>query len=197
MVYKEFTKVVILQKIVRQNGASNDAFRELLLRLRNGETTREDWDLLLTRTPTNAINKSDFSEATHLYYDKMSVTSFNIEKLKSLGKPIARVNALHSNQAAAIATPEDAGGLDPVLFIAEEANGKKLDCAMEHQVQLCIFYTKMAIHHPAYLLLLLFTFLSTLDLLGTTHQKLFLYTQSHSNGIAITNTYQDSNFLFA
>ena len=86
--------------------SSNDVFRELLLRLRNGETTREDWNL---RTPTNAVNKTIFSKATHLYYDKMSVTSFNIDKLKSIGKPIARVNALHSHQAAAIATPEDAG----------------------------------------------------------------------------------------
>ena len=51
----------------------------------------------------------------------MSVTSFNIDKLKLVGKPIARVNALHSHQAAAIATPEDAGGLHPVLFIAEDA----------------------------------------------------------------------------
>ena len=122
-VYKQFTKVVILKQILRQNGSSDDVvrFRELLLRLRNGETTMEDWNLLLTRTPTNVSNKSSFTEATYLYYDKVSVTSFNIDRLKTIGQPIARVNALHSHRAAATAKSEDAGGLEPVLFIAEGA----------------------------------------------------------------------------
>ena len=43
------------------------------------------------------------------------------------------------NQAAAIATPEDAGGLDPVLFIAEQAKVMQFMArswtVMEHQVQ--------------------------------------------------------------
>ena len=96
----------------------------------------EDWNLLLTRTPINVSNKGSFIEATYLYYDKVSVTSFNIDRLKTIGQPIAQVNALHSHRAAATAKSEDAGGLEPVLFITEGAK-VMVTCNLWQEVGLC------------------------------------------------------------
>ena len=101
-IYKLFKTVVILTQIQRQNGTSPAvvAFRELLLRLRDGKTNEDDWKLLLQRSPHTATNTSDFSEAVHLFYDKSSVAQHNLAKLQSLGKPIARINAIHTHSAA-------------------------------------------------------------------------------------------------
>ena len=49
--YKQFQKVYKLDVIQRQSGDSEEQqnFREILLRLRNGETTIEDWKTLTLR----------------------------------------------------------------------------------------------------------------------------------------------------
>lgn len=45
----------------------------------------------------------------------------DFDKLQSLGEPIARITAIHSNTTAASASAEDAGGLYPVVFLATGA----------------------------------------------------------------------------
>ena len=119
-VYQMFDTVVMLDQVLRQSGMDPETqiFRELLLRLRDGSTTQEDWQMLLTRDPSTADNRGDFSDAVHLYYDKASVVKYNLDKLQSLGSPIARVNGIHSTCAAASANADDAGGLHAVIFIA-------------------------------------------------------------------------------
>ena len=74
-VYRLFTTVVILKEMVRQQGTTpaNILFRELLLRLRDGKSTKEDWETLLTRTPERADNATEFSNAVHLFYTKEEV----------------------------------------------------------------------------------------------------------------------------
>lgn len=54
---------------------------------------------------------SDFTDASRLYFVKLSVAKYNFEKLKNLGSSIARKSALHSGWNAKNATSEDAGGL--------------------------------------------------------------------------------------
>ena len=73
-------------------GRGDQAFRELLLRLRNGEINKSDWEQLLSRSPDRAHNYSDFEEAIHLFYDKKSVAEYNHSKLTQLGTPIAAIN---------------------------------------------------------------------------------------------------------
>ena len=41
-----------------------------------------------------------------------------MEKLQFLGVPIARINAIHSNNTAASTKAYDAGGLYPVIFLS-------------------------------------------------------------------------------
>ena len=59
-----------------------------------------------------------------------------MDKLKTIGKPIAGVKAIHSHAAAAAAKPEDAGGLESVLHIAEGAQ-VMLTCNLWREVGLC------------------------------------------------------------
>lgn len=122
-IYHVFNTVVVLEQVLRQRGTDPEtlAFRELLMRLRDGTTTQEDWRMLLQRTPQQASNCDEFADAVRLYYDKASVAQYNLDKLQSLGTPIARITAIHSNKAAATAKSDDAGGLYPMVFLAAGA----------------------------------------------------------------------------
>ena len=136
IIYKLFNTVVVLNQIQRQNGPSPAvvAFRELLMRLRDGKTTEDDWKQLLQRSPHTC--STSFTDAVHLFYDKNSVAQYNMDKLQSLHKPIARINAIHSHTAAASAKSDEAGGLEPVVFLAEGAK-VMLTCNLWQEVGLC------------------------------------------------------------
>ena len=60
--------------------------------------------MLLQHSPQSADNLEEFNDAIRLFYTKESVVIFNYEKLQTLGKPIARINAVHSRPAAAYKT---------------------------------------------------------------------------------------------
>ena len=111
-------------------------FRELLLRLRNGTVTYEDWQTVLLRDPSKVPNSSDFEDAVHLFYDKKSVAEHNMTRLKTLHQPIARINAIHSCASAAAAKSDDAGGLYPTVFLAVDAK-VMLTANLWQEVGLC------------------------------------------------------------
>ena len=69
-----FNTVVILDDIMRQAGRNPEAtaFRSLLMRMRDGKVTEEDWCLLLQHSPNNG-DMVEFSAAIILYFDKKSV----------------------------------------------------------------------------------------------------------------------------
>ena len=138
-VYRHFTTVVILQQIQRQCGTNpeDQAFRELLTRLRNGEVNKDDCELLLNHSPDQVHNYSPFKDAVHLFYDKKSVAEYNHSKLVQLATPVAAINAIHSgvNNAAAV-KPDDAGGLYPTVLMAEGAD-VMLTANIWQQVGLC------------------------------------------------------------
>ena len=121
-IYCLFQTVVMLSENIRQAGNNPEAeeFRAILLRLRDGQSTQDDWTTLCQRTPQHA-NMSDFTDAPRLYFDKLSVEKYNFEKLKNLGLQIARISAIHSGRNAKNAKSNDAGGLDAVIFLARGA----------------------------------------------------------------------------
>ena len=86
-----FNAVVILDDM-RQAGSNPEAiaFRSLLMRMRDGKVTEEDWHLLLQHSPNN-VYMVDFSAAIRLYFDKKSVAEYNYEKLKSTGQSVAKI----------------------------------------------------------------------------------------------------------
>ena len=103
LLYLTFQKAVELTHNFRAQGATPEqvAFRELLMRLRTGDSTENDWKLLLKRQPTAVQNISDFANATRLFFHNEQVAHYNFNKLTELQEPIARINACHSTSYAA------------------------------------------------------------------------------------------------
>ena len=126
-IYQLFTTVLMLNEVFRQQGSNpaSQQFREILLHLRDGKIIQSDWEKLLQRSPNAVPMQSVIFITLMMLFDffmiKKSVASYNYHKLQTLSTPIARIDAIHSNQAAAVAKSDDAGGLYPALFLAEGA----------------------------------------------------------------------------
>ena len=60
----------------------------MLLGLRKGESTVDDWKLLLTRQPSNITNLCEFEDATRLFYANEQVANYNHEQLTKLKQPV-------------------------------------------------------------------------------------------------------------
>ena len=93
-------------------------FRDILLHLK---TTVADWQYLMQPTPSQADDLSGFDSAVHLFPTVDSVVEHNITQLHSINRPIAAIKALHSGHNASKGTSEDAGGLDPIVYLAHAA----------------------------------------------------------------------------
>lgn len=65
-----FDKVVKLTANQRVQGSSTMqlAFKHLLMRLRTGDSTVQDWQLLLSRQPSLVENLDEFDNAIKLFY---------------------------------------------------------------------------------------------------------------------------------
>jgi hypothetical protein len=68
--YLMFESVIILDQIMRHVGEDPEAvaFRALLMRMRNGKVTEEDWRLLWKHSTTN-VSMDQFTDAIRLYFD--------------------------------------------------------------------------------------------------------------------------------
>ena len=121
--YHMFDKVVKLTVNQRVQGMTPEQvqFRDLLLRLRKGESTIDDWKLLLTRQPSNITNLCEFEDATRLFYSNEHVANYNHDQLTKLEHPIAHINARHSSAVAKRISSDDMSGLEPVVFLAKGA----------------------------------------------------------------------------
>ena len=121
--YHMFDKVVKLTVNQRVQGMTPEQvqFRDLLLRLRKGKSTVDDWELLLTRQPSNVTNLYEFEDSTRLFYSNEQVGNYNHEQLTRLGLPIAHINARHSSAVAKKISSDDMSGLEPVVFLAKGA----------------------------------------------------------------------------
>ena len=117
-----FDKVVTLTVNQRVQGSNFEQvhFRDLLLRLRKGESTIDDWELLLTRQPSNITNMHEFEDATRLFYSNDQVANYNHEQFNKLENPIAHINARHSSEVAKKMSPDDMSGLEPITFLAKQ-----------------------------------------------------------------------------
>ena len=123
LTYKMFDNIVKLNVNQRVQGDNPEQtrFRELLLRLRKGESTVDDWKLLLTRQPSNVDNLSAFEDATRLFYSNAEVANYNHDQLIKLQQPVAQMTARHSSVTAKKISADDFSGLQPLLFFAKGA----------------------------------------------------------------------------
>ena len=100
--YQSFDHAVVLDQIMRQSGQdpSQVLFRNIPLRLRNGEVTEDDWKHLMTRTPAHVTDTSDFNTSLHLFPTVEAVVEHNVTKLHACGQPVATIKAVHSGPNA-------------------------------------------------------------------------------------------------
>ena len=93
LTYEMFDKVVKLTVSQRVQGCSleQQEFRDLLLRLRKGEPTIKDWQLLLTRQPSKVEDIAEFDSAIKLFYSNEEVSSYNYDQLNKLRQPCANI----------------------------------------------------------------------------------------------------------
>ena len=145
--YLMFEKVIKLTINQRVQGTTSEQvnFRNLLLRLRKGELTLDDWKLLLTRQPSNIDNSSYFEDATRLFYSNEQVANYNHVQLTKLANPIAHVNARHSSPTAKKLPPDELSGLEPVVFLAKGAR-VMLTINLWSDVGLCNGATGTVVH---------------------------------------------------
>ena len=123
LAYYMFSNVVKLSVNQRVQGLDlqQSQFRDLLMRLRTGDSNEEDWQLLLTRQPSKVQNLAEFQDATRLFFSNEEVASYNFDQLSKLNQPIARIDAHHSSDLAKKASPDDMSGLQPSIFLTKGA----------------------------------------------------------------------------
>ena len=141
---------------MRQTGVDSEQqlFSDLLLRLRDRQTMVEDWKHLMKQTSAVVGETTPFAEALHLFATASDVAEHNIHKLHASGQPVAMLKAVHNGPGAFKATSEEAGGLDPVICIAQGAKvmlcetcGWMLDWSMAPEEQLLQYAMNMATLH--------------------------------------------------
>ena len=93
-----FDKVVTLSQNQKVKGSNPEqvSFKELLEHLRNGDSTKEDWQLLLTCQPSAMPNLNEFENAVRLPYGNDSVATHNYDQLHvlELDQPKAQIEAI-------------------------------------------------------------------------------------------------------
>ena len=119
--YHLFDRAITLDQVMRQagNDSAQQLFRNILMRLRNGELRVEDWKHLIQQTQDD--DTSGFDEALQLFPTTSAVSEYNVTKLHSNDQLVAVIKAVHSGAGAIKASADDAGGLEPVVCLAHGA----------------------------------------------------------------------------
>ena len=98
------------------------SFKLLLEHVRDGDSTQEDWQQLLSRQPSAVTNLSEFENAMRLFYGNNQVATYNYDQLLKFYELIAKIDARHSPSFANVVSPEEMCGLVPTLFLARKAS---------------------------------------------------------------------------
>ena len=104
-IYHQFDKVVKLtaNERARRETSHQEDFRNMLTNLRNGNTTLDEWNMLLTRTPQQVINMDEFhKEAVKLSFGNEKVAKDNYACLMKVGNPVVLIKTKHNNPKASI-----------------------------------------------------------------------------------------------
>src|SRR5436189_490028 len=121
--YKQFKEAYKLEVVQRQSGNSKEQqeFRNILLRLRNGESTIDDWKTLAARIENSfSITESNrFSDALFILTRWSMVNAVNLDRLGSLNVPVAKIQAIHTGgNEAKKADSDKAHGLEAYILLA-------------------------------------------------------------------------------
>ena len=121
--YQMFDHAVVLEQVMRQSGQDPDQvlFRQILLNLRNGQISTEDWKHLMMRTPAKLHDLTPFREALYLHPTVEAVVEHNVSRLRADNQHIATIKAVHTGPNASKASPDEASGLEAIICLAHEA----------------------------------------------------------------------------
>ena len=75
----------------------------------------------MKQTPHH-VDTSTFSSVVHLFPTVQSVAEHNMDKLRTIGRRIATIKAIHTGCNASKTSSEEAGGLEPVVYLAPTAH---------------------------------------------------------------------------
>ena len=100
--HADFNKVVILDQVVRQQEDLSDPlqaqFLFLFKDLHDGVLSKSQWELLITRSPSNIGVKfeEDSMDAVRLFTEYADVDRYNSKKLNKIGNSITRIMKINS-----------------------------------------------------------------------------------------------------
>ncbi|KAI3851247.1 hypothetical protein MKX03_002235 [Papaver bracteatum] len=121
--YSEFKQCVRLEQVFRKSGIGESDYREALSRLSDGKSTIIDWNMFATRSYATLSDdeKHNFRHALRLFPSKDEAASYNEERLRELGLPIARIPSVNNCPTAEGASSDDAKGLQNILLLSKQA----------------------------------------------------------------------------
>ncbi|XP_067932923.1 ATP-dependent DNA helicase PIF1-like [Watersipora subatra] len=114
--YQTFDTSFFLAQCMHQ--ANDPIFRNLLLRLCDGESTEQDYKLLSRRFSGIADHDPIFDTATRLFPTCELVHNYNSNRLSLLSNPIAQINSKHAGRNAHLASSNLACGLQRIVFLS-------------------------------------------------------------------------------
>ena len=118
-IYKMITTVMFLTQVRRQDGI----FRDILLRLRDGKITKEDWELInnvcsIEGMTAERLQSFEQEDCTYILSTNESCNNKNFEKHKGLNKPIVLIEAEHDNQVTKSKSTESCRRLQSQLYLS-------------------------------------------------------------------------------
>lgn len=123
--FRSFTNAVVLRRVERVRGDSDEQhrFRQLLLNLRDGTVTVDDYRLLASRLlHRQTIEElAMFADAPRLVANHALETAINHEGLLSNTNPVCHIHAVHKPASASKKKSEDAMGLEATIRLAVDA----------------------------------------------------------------------------
>ncbi|KAI3924838.1 hypothetical protein MKW98_031089 [Papaver atlanticum] len=121
--FSEFKQCVRLEQVFRQSGVEESEYREALSRLSDGKSTVADWNLFATRSyaTMSVEEKHTFRHALRLFPSKDEAASYNEERLRELGFPVAHIPSVNNCPTAEGASSDDAKELQNILLLSKQA----------------------------------------------------------------------------
>ena len=122
--YQHFTNVVTFSKIQRQDGNLQKEFRAQLERLGDGQFKRTDWEQWKKRSlhQLDHASKLEFQQtATKACALKKDMATYNIERIKAIGQPVAPIPAENDCSEAKGIRGDNESGLPSHLLLCKGA----------------------------------------------------------------------------
>ena len=119
--YHSIQNVIKLDENVRVANDSQSEFRNLLLRLRNGNSTLDDWNILNSRSTIGTDISNLGTKYIYLAYSNKVVNEYNLTFLKQSRESIYPIKAKHSSVKAAKLSSDQFGGLESLIHLAVNA----------------------------------------------------------------------------